>query len=167
MAGLVGLRHGGRVVGHSPATIGTLLAVTATGSEPQAPPARIGLISQLLRFGLVGGVAAIVDYGSYLLMLTFGVWVHLAKALAWFAGTLTAYLINRRWTFNGKGGAGEFSSVMAIYGTTFAVQVGLNAVMLAVLPDAWWRITLAFVIAQGTATVINFAVQRWIIFRDR
>ncbi len=146
---------------------------TNTGEEPglavsqvaEGQRSRLGLTTQLTRFVLVGGVAAVVDYGSYQLLLAFGMWVHLAKALGFVAGTTTAYLINRRWTFQGRGGGAQFASVMTLYGITFAVQVGMNAVMLAVLPPMTGEITLAFVVAQGTATCINFVVQRTVIFR--
>lgn len=126
---------------------------------------RLGLTTQLTRFVLVGGVAALVDYGSYQALLAAGVWLHLAKAAGFVAGTATAYLINRRWTFRGRGGGAQFASVMALYGITFVVQVGMNAVSLALLPPISGEITLAFVVAQGTATCINFAVQRAVIFR--
>lgn len=139
----------------------------ATTHPQQAEPARLSLLTQLTRFAVTGGMAAIVDYGLYQLLLTAGLYVHLAKAIAFVAGTTTAYLINRRWTFQAKGGRAQLASVLALYGITFAVQVGMNAVMLALLPEAWWRITLAFVVAQGTATIINFVVQRTVIFRKR
>jgi putative flippase GtrA len=128
--------------------------------------ARSRLSTQLTRFVLVGGVAAIVDYGSYQALLATGLWVHLAKALGFIAGTTTAYMINRRWTFQGLGDRAEFASVMALYGITFVVQVGMNAAMLALLPPIRGEITCAFVIAQGTATCINFIVQRTVIFRN-
>lgn len=137
------------------------ISPTAEGQRP-----RLGLTTQLTRFVLVGGVAAVVDYGSYQALLATGLWIHLAKALAFVAGTVTAYLINRRWTFQGRGGGLQFASVMTLYGITFAVQVGMNAVMLALLPAMTGEITLAFVVAQGTATCINFVVQRTIIFRN-
>lgn len=128
-------------------------------------PAEFGLATQLTRFVLTGGLAALVDYGCYQAMLAAGTWIHLAKAIAFVLGTLTAYLINRRWTFQASGGSAQFASVMMLYAVTFAVQVGCNAVLLALLPNSAWRITLAFVVAQGTATCINFVVQRAVIFR--
>ena len=127
---------------------------------------RSRLSTQLIRFVLVGGVAAIVDYSIYQGLLATGLWVHLAKALSFIAGTTTAYLINRRWTFHGRGDRTEFASVMALYGITFVVQVGMNAAMLALLPPIRGEITCAFVVAQGFATSINFIVQRTMIFRD-
>ncbi|MGH3978983.1 MAG: GtrA family protein [Pseudonocardiaceae bacterium] len=137
----------------------------ATTQADRTGAGRLGLVPQLTRFVLVGGFCALVDYGSYVALLAGGMWVHLAKALGFVAGTLTAYLINRRWVFRSEGGGAKFASVMVLYGTTFTVQLGMNAVMLAVLPPSFWRITLAFVVAQGTATCINFAVQRIVIFR--
>lgn len=129
------------------------------------PVARLRLSTQLTRFVLVGAVAFVVDLSSYQTLLAIGLYVHLAKALAFIAGTTTAYLINRRWTFQGKGGRAEYASIMALYGITFVVQVGMNAVMLAVLPAFRGEFTCAFVVAQSVATAINFIVQRTVIFR--
>ncbi len=135
-------------------------------AAPPAPPAApLRLSTQLTRFVLVGAVAFIVDLSCYQALLAIGLWVHLAKALAFVVGTTTAYLINRRWTFQGKGSRSEYASIVALYGITFVVQVGMNAVMLALLPPFRGHITCAFVVAQGLATAINFIVQRTVIFR--
>lgn len=135
------------------------------GATQAATSAPLGLVTQLRRFVLTGGLAAVVDFGTYQAMLAFGVYIHLAKAISFVLGTLTAYALNRRWTFQHPGGGLTFASVMVLYGTTFVVQVGMNAAMLTVLPEFTWKITVAFVIAQGTATCINFIVQRAYIFR--
>jgi putative flippase GtrA len=50
---------------------------------------------------------------------------------------------------------------------TFFVNVGVNAVVLHVLPEFPLRITVAWVIAQGLATVINFVMLRTVVFRPR
>ncbi|HEY0638155.1 MAG TPA: GtrA family protein [Pseudonocardiaceae bacterium] len=130
---------------------------------PTAPS--IALRTQLLRFVLVGGLAFLVDYGAYQALLALDVWIHLAKGLSFIAGTTTAYLLNRRWTFRAPGSAGRFAGFLGLYGTTFLVNVGMNALALHLLPPSAWEITLAFVVAQGTATTINFAVMRLVIFR--
>ena len=96
-----------------------------------------------------------------------GLHVNVAKTLSFIAGTTTAYLINRRWTFQAPPSTARFIAVVVLYAVTFTVQVGINYVFYMALEDKAWRVPVAFVIAQGTATVINFIVQRAVIFRLR
>lgn len=126
----------------------------------------VDLKTQIVRFTVTGGLSAVVDYGLYSLLLNLvGLPVSVAKSISFVAGTTTAYLINRRWTFQAPPSRIRFLAVIALYALTFAVQVGINAVLYHSLDEVWWRQPLAFVIAQGTATVINFVVQRLVIFR--
>lgn len=130
-----------------------------------APTADIGLVAQLSRFVAVGAFCALVDFGVYHGLLALGTYVHLAKAISFICGTTTAYLLNRRFTFAAAGGTGRFAGFVALYGTTFALNVGVNALALAILPDMPLRITVAWVLAQGTATVVNFVMLRSVVFR--
>ena len=131
-----------------------------------AHPPLLSLKTQLFRFVLTGGFSAVVDFGLlWLLSEVFGVQVDAAKALSFIAGTLTAYLINRRWTFGAAPSRSRFLKVMALYALTFVVQVGVFHVVFNALDDNPRAKLIAFVIAQGTATVINFIVQRVWIFR--
>jgi putative flippase GtrA len=125
----------------------------------------LSLSTQVWRFLITGGFAAIVDFGLYVVLLEFGLHVNIAKTLSFIAGTITAYLINRRWTFQAAHSHARLIAVCVLYALTFAVQVGINYFFYMEFESQPWRVPVAFVIAQGTATVINFIVQRSLIFR--
>lgn len=135
-----------------------------------APAERARLHVQLFRFVVTGVLSAVVDFGLLVVLMNLAGLDHTpAKALSFIAGTTTAYLINRRWTFAAEPSKRRFVAVMALYGVTFAVQVGLFAVLYPWVLATWGSQTLAqvvgFVIAQGVATTVNFVVQRHLIFR--
>lgn len=128
---------------------------------------QLSLTTQIWRFVVTGGLSAVVDFGLYVALLAAGLHVNIAKTLSFVAGTTTAYLINQRWTFQAAPSKARFIAVVALYAVTYAVQVGINYVFYMEFEDQPWRVPVAFVIAQGTATVINFIVQRAVIFRLR
>jgi putative flippase GtrA len=137
-----------------------VVAAVETGSRSVALP------TQIIRFLLVGGFSAVVDFGIYQALLAVDTWVHLARALSFICGTTTAFLLSRRWAFNSRGGSAPAIRFAILYSTTFCVNVGVNALMLQVQPEWAWEITVAWVISQGIATMINFVLLRAVVFRD-
>lgn len=132
----------------------------------------MSLGNQALRFLAVGIVSAIVDYGLLqLFMHVLDMHYPVAKAISFVFGTLTAYLLNRRYTFQAEHSWRNFLTVMALYGLMFAVQWGLFTAVTAFLLghdfSQFWASTIGFVIGQGVATVTNFVVQRTVIFRHK
>ena len=135
------------------------------GERSSALPLR----TQLVRFVLTGGLSALVDFGLLVLLMHLGLGHTAAKALSFVAGTTTAYLINRRWTFRADPSTRRFVAVVVLYALTFGLQVGLFSLLFSALGAQGLALTVvqlvAFVVAQGVATTVNFVVQRGVIFR--
>jgi putative flippase GtrA len=144
----------------------------ASAAAPAAP-ARPGLLGQLVRFGLIGGFCALLDLGTYQALRAAGLdnvpWEDVARAISFVVGTTTAFFLNRKFTFAGgrRNGAGQVGGFVLLYAVTFLVAVGMNRWMLYLLPQSAWESTLAWVISQGTATVINFVMLKWVVFREK
>ncbi|MFD2494273.1 GtrA family protein [Amycolatopsis jiangsuensis] len=144
-------------------------------TEPQSDMAQAGpgLLGQLIRFGLIGGFCALLDLGTYSLLRAVGMdavpWVDVARAISFVVGTTTAFFLNRRFTFAGgrRDGNSQVGAFVLLYVVTFFVAVGVNQLMLHVLPESAWKATLAWVVSQATATVINFVMLKWVVFRER
>lgn len=128
----------------------------------------VPLVTQLVRFVVTGAGSGVLDFGvTAVLQHLIGLPPWFAKAIGFICGTTMAYLINRRWTFRAEPSRTRFLAVVALYLVTFAVQVGIYTGLSHVWPDTVLYSLIAYVVAQGTATVINFVVQRAVIFRIR
>ncbi|MBC3186629.1 GtrA family protein [Corynebacterium sp. zg-331] len=125
-----------------------------------------------MRFLISGGISAVVDLGlTWVCNVVVGMGVPLSRTIGFIFGTLVAYMINRRWTFRAEPSWRRFLSVMGLYTITYGVNVGGQTLGQGFFQDWGWNHTLAlvaaFVLSQGTATVINFVMQRAFIFRER
>ncbi len=132
----------------------------------------LDLKTQLVRFVVTGGFSAVVDFGLTLLLGKFlGLDEAVAKTIGFICGTTTAYLLNRRWTFKAEPSTKRLVAVWALYIAMYGVQLGLYMAFYTLFPPpedgigSYLNRLFAFVIAQGTATVVNFTVQRTVIFR--
>ena len=137
------------------------------GPGPAGPPPgpRRGVAGQAARFAVVGVLGAVVDLSTYSLALHLGLATTPARALSFACGTATAYALNRRWAFRVEGGAGRAAGFALLYATTFCVILGTNALALALLPQSWWTVTLAWAVSQGLGTACNFVLLRTVVFR--
>jgi putative flippase GtrA len=125
------------------------------------------LLRQARRFVVVGGVAAVVDYGSYRLLLLLDLPIDPAKAIGFVLGTTLSYLLNRSWTFGAAGRAHVVGRFVVLYGATLAVNVAVNAVGVRLLDGVTGRITIAWLVAQGVASTLNFVGMRYFVFPAR
>lgn len=127
-----------------------------------------GLLGQLIRFGIAGGVSTLL-YAAVYLPLTLLVFErrHAVYAVPFaFAVAVTAgYFLHSRWSFKGHGtrdaGAGQQMKFVAVQ----AAGVVLNALVTWVgtayfgLPP--WAPLLP---AVALATIFTFILNRWLVF---
>ena len=143
----------------------------STDDAVEVKPSSTSLHTQLVRFISVGVFTAAIDYGLTLLLTYLGLHRSAAKAIGWVFGTITAYLVNARWTFGAKVSGRTAATVGILYASTFAVQNFLywvlNEPLISLGFEGAVKDTIAFVIAQGVATVTNFAIQRAFIFKEK
>ncbi|TNL94855.1 GtrA family protein [Corynebacterium tapiri] len=126
---------------------------------------------QLTRFVAVGIVTAIIDYSLTMILNALGLHRQLAKVVGWIFGTIAAYVLNSRYTFNTAMSAKTAVAVGVLYASTFLVQNLLwwatKAPLEALGLEGFWMNTVSFVIAQAVATLTNFFLQRTVIFRAK
>jgi putative flippase GtrA len=122
---------------------------------------------ELAIFLVVGALTVLVDFITYHGLIGFQVMeVDMAKATGFLVGTLFAYFANRFWTFCRKphvpGSAWRFS---ALYASTLAANVLINALALKLLADEAASIQLAFLLATGVSACLNFLGMKLFVFR--
>ena len=145
--------------------------MTSEGAERLAKSN--SLRGQSTKFAITGGISAVIDAGlTWIFQIALALLGNIeARSVGFFFGTLTAYLLNRRWTFRAQPSKRRFAMVALTYALTYAVNIVIYRWAFPFFAHTLdWRSTYAlvaaFILAQGTATVINFFVQRWLIFRN-
>ncbi|GAB2740585.1 GtrA family protein [Salinifilum aidingensis] len=140
-------------------------------SAVEAGRRKLGLFRQFFRFIVIGGGCALIDIGSYALLLSLGLPIWLARSTSFVLGTGTSYLLNRRLTFRGANTGNtalKAGGFVVVYVATFFVNIGTNqaSVILLNAEGSAVLLGLCWVIGQGLGTLINFVMLKWVVFRD-
>ena len=127
-----------------------------------------GLLGQLIRFGIAGGISTLI-YSAVYLPLT--AWVFLDKRAVYavpfaFAIAVTAgFFLHSRWSFKGHGTRDPGGVQQVKFVMVQASGMGLNAVITwigtALLGYQPWVPLLP---AIGLATIFTFILNRWLVF---
>jgi putative flippase GtrA len=120
--------------------------------------ARAPILRQLIRFGLVGCANTALSWCAYALLVRAGVHVLAGSAIAWTAGAVNSYVLNRRWTFRSHG---RWTPEIVRFGVVQCAGLALDVVLLAALTrDARVGELLAQALVYPVATVATFALSR-------
>jgi len=127
-----------------------------------------GLMGQLVRFGVAGGISTLIYSAVYLPLTT---WVfrgaHAVYAVPFaFAVAVTAgFFLHSRWSFKGHGTRRPGGAQQVKFVMVQASGMGLNAVITwvgtALLGYQAWVPLLP---AIALATIFTFILNRWLVF---
>jgi len=116
---------------------------------------------ELKRF-LVAGVSAVsTDLIAYYILLNF-LSPDSAKAISFLLGTIVAFVINKYWTFEKHE---KSYKEMVQFGVLYSLTLGVNVITNKVVLGYTEIVFLAFLIATGVSTVLNFIGQKWWVFK--
>ncbi|QEL20185.1 GtrA family protein [Limnoglobus roseus] len=116
---------------------------------------------RLLRFGVIGCTSVAVDFAVFQL-LAGSLSPHAAKAVSYLAGVVVGFVGNKFWTFeSARRSAAEPILYLLVYAVTLGVNVGVNAVVAEMTGSTG----LAFLAATGVTTVLNYLGLRLLAFR--
>lgn len=132
---------------------------------------------EISRFILSGILAVLTDTFVYYILSHF-IDLSLAKGISFLTGTITAYLMNKYYTFEQKRKSiKEVIKFLLLYLVSLAANVGVNKVCLLILPSAFSYISFlnnfqavklfSFLCATGTSTIINFSGQKFWVFKGK
>lgn len=120
------------------------------------------LITGLLRYGLTGGTAAVVDLGGFLLLTSQDVAIAPAAVISFVAAAVVNYVLTSRFVFGSQASLRRFVLFFAAALVGLAVNVGVTVFAATVLhfPPGFAKL-----VGIGTAFLLNFALNAGIVFR--
>lgn len=125
-----------------------------------------GLLGQLVRYALTGGLASIVNIGVYWLLAAGGMDPNLAWAIGFVAAVLVGYLVHSRWSFRGHGRRDNLARTGGRFVIVSLISFGLNSFWVWLLVQ---RLELPlwapYPLVLGITPLIVFALNRRWVFR--
>jgi putative flippase GtrA len=127
-------------------------------------PDRLALVTQFVKFGIVGVSNTLISFAAYILLLkAFDLWYLAASAIAFLIGAANGFLWNRRWTFREH--VGDALTPVRWF-TVQGCGLGLNLLLVYLFVEhAGLDKLLGQACAVAVVTVLTFFANRAWTFR--
>ncbi len=132
-----------------------------------ATQARIDLLAQILKFGTVGTVGFMVDT-AVVYSLRHQLGLYGAGVVAFVVAVSANWVMNRLWTFRGRGSLPahrEWARYVATNAVGFVLNRGTYALMVTFVAAAAEQPVLAVAAGSIAAMGVNFVLSRQVVFR--
>jgi len=117
----------------------------------------------LLKFVVSGCLATLMDALVYSLLFSyFG--SSISKACGFLAGSSTAFVLGRVFTFQSRGKVlNQIKRFGLVYACTLCANVVVHEILYNVNPDSGW---IPFLGATAVSTVLNYLGQKYFVFKE-
>ena len=124
-----------------------------------------GLLGQLVRYALTGGLASIVNIGVYWLLAAGGMDPNLAWAIGFVAAVLVGYVVHSRWSFRGHGRRDNLARTGSRFVIVSLISFGLNSLWVWLLVQQLdLPLWAPYPLVLGVTPLIVFALNRKWVF---
>ena len=123
------------------------------------------MISQLMKFSLVGVINTLIHYALfYLFYSLFGVYHLVASTLGFIAAVINSFLLNKYWTF--RSNSPQLAKQFLRFFSVSLAALLINLATMALLVE-WYMVDplVAQLAAIGFTLLVNFAGNKWWSFR--
>ncbi|MCS7005744.1 MAG: GtrA family protein [Cytophagales bacterium] len=122
------------------------------------------IIKQAFRFGVVGGISTIVNYGVYYVLYQFiGLHYQIASAIGFITGVFVGYGLNKYWTFEShEKQSAEIAKYFGVYIASLLLSLGFLYVCVEVIKIS---ANIANLFAICLTTMTNFLGTKFLVFR--
>lgn len=109
----------------------------------------------------------LIDFVVYRSLHHFGLPTAPSKTCSFIVATICAYFLNRSYTFGATGGRRVAAGFALLYTCALGLNVGVNALGLALIPSGRLHIVGAFLCAQAVSSTFTFVGMRQLVFTRR
>lgn len=122
---------------------------------------------QLVLYSLIGVSAVALDGAIYFFFLkVVRLPLSVAKLLGVVCSVVYGYVLNCRQTFCAKISARSLAAYCVVYGISIAQNIFTNAVLAARIPERFFPLIGAFLVATFISVCMNFLGMKFWVFRE-
>ncbi len=147
--------------------IGWAIGLLPAWARAHATPARLRILEEFTRFGMVGLVGLCVDT-AIVYALRYSLGLYGAALVSYLVAASVTWFLNRHWTFKGRGG-GQIHRQWALFLLAnlggFLLNRGAYALLVTFVPLCARQPVYAILAGMLAGMTSNFMLSRNVVFR--
>ena len=123
---------------------------------------------QLWRYGIVGGIAFVLDYGCLFVLTEYcGIHYLYSAAIAFLVGLATNYILSKIWVFKDNRIGNKFIEFL-LFAVIGVVGLGLNELLIYIFAHC---LSFHYMVGKIVSTIVvffwNFLARKYLLFHSK